>query len=88
MFYKRKPQFVEAVRYNGSTTHQRELIAWVEGGKLPDPNAIHTRDFGSFEITTALGTQRCHPGDYVVDDGLFGVIPREYFEERFDAESS
>lgn len=84
MKYQRKKQIIDAVQYNGSTTQKVGLIAWVQGGKKPDPDALHTCDYGSFRIRTALGTQKCNPGDYVIDDGRFLVASKAYFEGRYE----
>jgi len=84
MKFKRKIEIIEAVQYRGSSTQRAELKAWVQGGEMPDPDAIHTRDYGAFKITTCLGKQKCNPGDYVVDDGRFTVVSKDYFEARYE----
>lgn len=72
-------EVLEGVRFNGASTHKREIGEWLTGnGPLPLEPGLHTRDVTSFEIRTANGIQRIEMGDWVIkyDDGKIYKIEK------------
>lgn len=67
-----------AVRFNGSTSSIRAIVAWIESGAEYQHPAVHTRDLQTLDITLP-GRTRLYgePGDWVVrnTDGTITVQP-------------
>jgi len=79
---------VDAVQFNGSSTHIHQIRQWIKGEiKCPDlKGGIHTRDFRKFEMDTHLGVRIVKPHDYVIRDneGCFHHSEREVFTLNYE----
>jgi hypothetical protein len=83
--YRRKPEYVEAVRFDPSGPHKMELPAGVRG--VPSPGADNWDYMGChFWIDSWSGRIDVNPGDWIVTDseGERNALPDEKFEALYD----
>ena len=52
MKYRKKPVVIEAVKFNGASSHAAQIKVWMEGGEIPSDKGLHTRDIVNMEIKT------------------------------------
>jgi hypothetical protein len=88
MKYIKKPVAVEAVQFNGASTHAAHILRWVTGGEAPKEGLIHTRDIVNFEICTLEGVMTVRPGDFVIKGvkGEFYPCKPDIFKETYYTE--
>ncbi len=83
MKYKNKPVIIEAVQFNGSTSHKSEIIKWVNGGSVPENRELAKKNLIKFDLYIDSEMQAVYATDYVVFDGEFKVVPRSIFEKAY-----
>lgn len=83
MKFKLGSETVEAVKFNGSSTHKSQIESWIGGelGWVPEGDGIHTRDI------TCIQFNEYHviPGDWVIEkpDGSFISLSSDDFNLQF-----
>lgn len=90
--YRSRPQYVEAVRFDGTTLGAQAIGRWVR--KEPateiagaDPVLSVPNSLIVIDIDTPRGMMRARPGDWVVrsvEAGFFTVIPDAAFRQTFE----
>ena len=74
---------VEAVKFNGSSTHKGQIECWMSGelGWVPEGDGIHTRDITSIHFNE----YHVIPGDWVVQfpSGEFKAFSSDDFNKQF-----
>ena len=85
-YYRKKPVVIEAVQFNGSTSHKRQIIQWMNGGDYPDPDAVHTRDMTILPIETDAGKVVVHAHDWVIKGlgGEFYPCKPDIFDRTYE----
>jgi len=84
--FRLKPNVVEAVKFNGSSTNVVAIEEWIKTGEYR-PRGISTRDLRSFEITSATGEKlEVKPGYWVLknSDGIFSIYSDDKFFELYE----
>ena len=86
MKYRKKPVVIEAVKFNGSTSHAIEFHEWIDGGSIPNDSFMHPLFFSSFTIPTLEGTHTASPGDYIIKGvkGEFYPCKPDIFHMTYD----
>jgi hypothetical protein len=70
--FRKKPVTIEAVQYDGSTSHAVAIARWIEGGDYVYDGG--TRDYGPMFIPTLEGRMEASPGDWIIK----GVVGEFY----------
>lgn len=86
--YRKQPVQIEAVRYQGSSTHAGLIQQWMAGtggGSLSEA-AVLTRDIRPMEIDTLEGIVRAKPGDWIVKgvEGEFYPVRDAIFRKTYE----
>lgn len=88
MEYRKKPVVIEAVQFNGSSTHAGHIASWIAGDiDCPDKiGVIHTRDITLLDIETLEGTMTATSGDYIIKgvQGEFYPCKPDIFEKTYE----
>jgi hypothetical protein len=83
--YRKKPAVIQAVKYDGSSTHRSIIEAWIANGVYHD-SSMRTRDIGPMSIQTLEGEITAQPGDYIIQGvaGEFYPCKPDIFEETYE----
>lgn len=84
--YRKKPETVEAVLFDGSSSGVSDITRWIQGGEYVR-SSIRTRDLGrKMSVPTLAGAVSAVMGDWIVKepDGSFRVIPPHDFKSSFE----
>lgn len=86
MKYVKKPVVIEAVQFNGSSTHKAQIEDWMGGGKCPEEGGIHTRDIVDLPIETEEGTMVAKGGSYIIKgvEGEFYPCDPDIFKKTYE----
>ena len=87
MRYRKRPVEIEAVRFNGSSTHANAIHKWINGeGGCPDTERVDTADLTDMEISTLEGAMTAKPGDYIIKGvrGEFYPCKPDIFEQTYE----
>ena len=91
MKYIKRPIMVEAVKFNGSSSHRNQINAWIKGeADAPPEGGIHTRDVVSFEMVTDSGALEVRAGTWIIKGvkGEFYPCSDDVFERTYDPAES
>jgi hypothetical protein len=83
--WRKKPVVIEAVRFNGSSTHVGMIHHWMETGELLEPQ-ITTQDMRPMPIKTLEGVMVASPGDWIIKgvNGEFYPCKPDIFEKTYE----
>lgn len=86
MKYRKKPVVIDAVQFNGTTTHAVAIHHWMNGSPYVEPG-VSTRDYRPLTITTLEGDMSANPGDYIIKgvQGEFYPCKPGIFEATYEA---
>ena len=84
--YTKLPVTIEAIQFNGSTTHHAQIVEWIEGkAEAPEACGIHTRDRRPIFMKTNHGPVQVDPNDWIIKgiDGEFYPCKWHIFEKTY-----
>ncbi|MEE8208960.1 MAG: hypothetical protein V3T88_08435 [Nitrosomonadaceae bacterium] len=84
--YTKLPVEIEAIQFNGSSTHAMEIKQWIDSNIKPyEGESFHTADIANLTIPTLEGDMTASPGDYIIKGvkGEFYPCKPDIFEMTY-----
>jgi len=78
--YRNRPVRIDAIQWDGSRRCEEEITRWAR------PHVRGSASGQHLTLRTARGSERAHPGDWVVkrESGRFGLVTAEVFSETYE----
>lgn len=88
MKYRKKPVEIEAVQFNGASSHATQIHCWMAGKRnCPDTKGtIHTRDIVTIDIETLEGFMTAKQQDWIIKGvaGEFYPCKPDIFKQTYE----
>ncbi len=85
--FRKKPVIINAIQFNGSSTHANQIKSWMNGqSEEPCCDGVHTRDVIYLPIETPEGCVRALPNDWIIKgiNGEFYPCKPDIFAKTYE----